>query len=328
MSPLPFYHSLRPLPLPLMERSDTPTHNFLDGKWRDLLWYTSAASAAVGLTSTATQAQVVIVDLGETFVEDRSLLVDLDGDGDPEFDLNEDDLDNSGNPRDYLRFYQAPENAELGDGPDTVTGLVGQIFPFSGQNYNYPLPLDVGVTIGPDQSFQDYYLNTFTFTGDDPVGWKGAGPKYVGMRLSLTDAGGAATTHYGWVLIDVPQQGGALVAIAAAYNATPDAPITTGDATAGESGPLAAATHRISAPAPNPASSGSTFDLTVAKSQTATAELYNLIGQRVATLFAGALAAETPQTIAVDGSTLPAGVYVVRVTGETFAGSVRLTLTK
>lgn len=294
----------------------------IDG-WRDLLWYTAAAGAAVGLSPSAVQAQIVTVTIDE-FIEDRAVFVDLDGDGDAEFELNEDDEggDPPG-PRDYTRFYQAPEDSDLGEGPDTVTGLIGEIF----AGYDYPLPLDVGVTIGPDSEFQDYYLNTFTFEGSDPNGWIGT-EAYVGMRIALDD-GGDVTTHYGWVLVEIPSQGGAIVAVSAAYNTTPDAPIVTGDTgTSAEDDAVVTGTHRLSEAYPNPFTAATRFDLTVARAQRVTAELYNVLGQRVATLFEGDLAAENPRTITVDERGLPSGLYVVRVAGETFTDSFRVTLTK
>ena len=311
-----------------MGRSATPDSDPRDGAWRDLFWYTTAAAAAAGLAPAA-QAQIVTVDLDSEFIQDRGFFVDLDGDGDSEFEFNEDDVDNEGNARDYIRLYQAPEDPDIGEGPDTVTGIVGELVPFGGDNYDYPLPLDVGVTVGPSSEFQDYYLNTFTFEGDDPVDWVGAGERYVGLRISLSDDEGNTTTHYGWALVEVPAQGGAIIAVSAAYNATPDAPITTGDmGTAGEGGPATAGTHRLSPPYPNPSATGTRFDLTVTRAQAATAELYNALGQRVAVLFEGTLAAESARTIDIDGARLPAGLYMVRVSGETFADAFSVTIAR
>ena len=310
-----------------MGHSATPEPERRDGKWRDLLWYTAAAGAAVTLAPSA-QAQIVVVDLEEEFIEDREVFVDLDDDGDAEFSLNEDDADSEGNPRAYTRFYQAPEDADLGEGPDTVTGLIGDLFDFGGTNYDYPLPLDVGVTVGPSSEFQDYYLNTFTFEGSDPQGWLGT-EAYVGMRLALDDGAGSVTTHYGWALVEIPAQGGAIIAISAAYNATPDAPIVTGQtSTANEGDAAVVGTHRLSEAYPNPATAETRFDLTVGRAQRVTAELYNVLGQRVAVLFEGDLAAESLRTIRFGGDGLPGGLYVVRVAGETFAEAFRVTLVR
>lgn len=52
------------------------------------------------------------------------------------------------------------------------------------------------------------------------------------------------------------------------------------------------------------------------------------LGRSVATVFDGPLAAGSVQTLAVDTSRLAPGVYVVRVTGETFAQSRRLVVAR
>ena len=79
---------------------------------------------------------------------------------------------------------------------------------------------------------------------------------------------------------------------------------------------------------PNPFNPQSQFTLAVARDQHVTAELYNVLGQRVATLFDGLVEANERQVVQIDGTDLASGVYVVRITGETFADALRVTLTK
>ncbi len=84
----------------------------------------------------------------------------------------------------------------------------------------------------------------------------------------------------------------------------------------------------LSAPAPNPASGRATMTLTVAEPQTIRAEVYDLAGRRVAVLFDGPAAAGSPVALRVDGEDLPAGLYLVRVTGEHFTTTRRLSLVR
>ena len=87
-------------------------------------------------------------------------------------------------------------------------------------------------------------------------------------------------------------------------------------------------THQLSNAYPNPFNPQSQFNLAVARDQRVTAELYNVLGQRVATLFDGSVEANRTQVVQIEGADLASGVYVVRITGETFSDVLRVTLTK
>ncbi|HYG70431.1 MAG TPA: T9SS type A sorting domain-containing protein, partial [Anaeromyxobacteraceae bacterium] len=76
---------------------------------------------------------------------------------------------------------------------------------------------------------------------------------------------------------------------------------------------------------PNPSRNWSRLTLEVAEAQGVTAEVYDGLGRRVAVLLDGAVEAGT-HALAFDGSSLPAGVYVVRVTAESFVATRRVTL--
>ena len=65
---------------------------------------------------------------------------------------------------------------------------------------------------------------------------------------------------------------------------------------------------------------GQSLRLAVRESQAVRAELYNVLGQRVFTLFEGELAGGTWQDVALSDG-LAAGMYVVRITGAQFAAS-------
>jgi hypothetical protein len=77
---------------------------------------------------------------------------------------------------------------------------------------------------------------------------------------------------------------------------------------------------------PNPFSGSTALTLTVDRAQRVEAGLYDLLGRRVASLHSGAV--DGSVVLAIDGSGLPAGLYVVRAQGETFRTSRGLTLTR
>ena len=88
------------------------------------------------------------------------------------------------------------------------------------------------------------------------------------------------------------------------------------------------AASALSAPRPNPTAGTAELTLSVETAQAVRAEVYDVSGRRVATLFAGTATPGADVLLTVDGAELPAGVYVIRVQGETFDASQRLTLTR
>ena len=84
----------------------------------------------------------------------------------------------------------------------------------------------------------------------------------------------------------------------------------------------------LGSPAPNPFSGTSRFTFTAREAQAVTVALYDALGRRVAVLFDGAVEANAVTTATVDGAGLPAGLYVVRVTGERFHATRTLTLAR
>ncbi|OZC04702.1 choice-of-anchor B family protein [Rubricoccus marinus] len=99
-------------------------------------------------------------------------------------------------------------------------------------------------------------------------------------------------------------------------------------AVAEEPAPEAEAAYALSLPEPNPASERSTLSLRVDAAQLVYAALYDLTGRRVATLLDRAVASGETVALEVNGSALPAGVYVVRVAGETFEASERVSIVR
>ncbi|MEO1633011.1 MAG: T9SS type A sorting domain-containing protein, partial [Bacteroidota bacterium] len=78
---------------------------------------------------------------------------------------------------------------------------------------------------------------------------------------------------------------------------------------------------------PNPSSTSATLAVRVAESQEASVTVYDVLGRQV---LAGAvtLRAGSEERLDVDVSALPAGTYVVRVAGESFAETRRLTVVR
>jgi hypothetical protein len=84
-------------------------------------------------------------------------------------------------------------------------------------------------------------------------------------------------------------------------------------------------THDLSPIRPNPSSGRAELTLEVAEAQVVRVEVLDALGRRVAVLHDGPLSAGVAHAFVLDGPSLPAGVYAVRVVGETFADVRTLT---
>lgn len=78
---------------------------------------------------------------------------------------------------------------------------------------------------------------------------------------------------------------------------------------------------------PNPTNGLFRFDVTAETTQTVDVEVYNTIGQRVYRDRVG-LQEDVPRTLTVDGSTWGSGTYFVRIIGEDFSETRRVSLTR
>ncbi len=86
---------------------------------------------------------------------------------------------------------------------------------------------------------------------------------------------------------------------------------------------------QLSPVAPNPFRQRAQFTLSVSHSQHVSIGLYNVLGQRVATVFDGAIQASTAHPpLVIEAGSLPSGIYFVRVQGEHFATTRRVTLVR
>ena len=84
--------------------------------------------------------------------------------------------------------------------------------------------------------------------------------------------------------------------------------------------------YAVSPVRPNPVPERGRLTVQVREKQDVRVALYNVLGQAVRTLHDGPLPANTPRTMAIDGSSLASGVYFVRVQGETFQATRKITL--
>jgi hypothetical protein len=87
-------------------------------------------------------------------------------------------------------------------------------------------------------------------------------------------------------------------------------------------------THLLSPAHPNPFALQTRFALTVQTTQHVTAEVYDALGRRVAILYDGPMQAGRTQHFAFDGTGLPTGTYLLRVTGDRFRQTQTIVLTK
>lgn len=79
---------------------------------------------------------------------------------------------------------------------------------------------------------------------------------------------------------------------------------------------------------PNPFQNRAHFSLTLRSDQDVQIAVFNTLGQRVASLHEGHLAANKQHEFSVDGSRLPSGIYFVRARGERFSETRRAVLVK
>ena len=100
----------------------------------------------------------------------------------------------------------------------------------------------------------------------------------------------------------------------------------TGLIVAGEEAAPLAGTFSLTAPSPNPTVGTASLALRVAAPQAVRASLLDVTGREVGVVFDGTAA--DALTLSVDTEGLASGVYVVRVVGETFSASRRLSVAR
>jgi len=84
----------------------------------------------------------------------------------------------------------------------------------------------------------------------------------------------------------------------------------------------------LTAAYPNPFRNTARFALEVQETQDVSVTLYNMLGQRIRSVFDGTVRAGTPQALVIDGNNLSSGVYVYRIKGRTFSTTRQIALVK
>jgi len=103
---------------------------------------------------------------------------------------------------------------------------------------------------------------------------------------------------------------------------------TAAPITSNEPGEAAPGRSFVSAAYPNPFVEQARVYVTLDRAEQVRVEVFDVLGRRILLLHEGALAAETAHTFRLDGRDLISGIYLVRVTGETFAQTRRVILAK
>ena len=169
-----------------------------------------------------------------------------------------------------------------------------------------------------------------TFSGD--TGNNISGDPLLG---ALADNGGPTMTHLpgdGSPLIDAGQSA---LAFDQRGLARDDAQADIGSVEVGadtavddEDGPEAGARFALLPARPNPMRARATLVFTVAESDKVQIELYNVIGQRVQTVYEGTALAGAEQRVDLDVSQLAAGIYVVRLQSGAEQATRRITVVR
>ncbi|MCX7735779.1 MAG: T9SS type A sorting domain-containing protein, partial [Candidatus Kapabacteria bacterium] len=85
---------------------------------------------------------------------------------------------------------------------------------------------------------------------------------------------------------------------------------------------------QLSYPYPNPFTNSTNFSVMLNRSQNVTIDLYDALGNKVQSFYKGALEANQIYNYTIDGSNLPPGLYIYRLSGEDFTESGKVVLVK
>lgn len=88
------------------------------------------------------------------------------------------------------------------------------------------------------------------------------------------------------------------------------------------------ARYELSKVSPNPVDERGRVDVTVREAQEVTVALFDVLGRQVRVLHDGPLAGNKTKRLAIDSSTLPSGVYFLRMQGEDFSTNQKVVLTR
>ena len=181
--------------------------------------------------------------------------------------------------------------APVGPGPDGAPRALAQLSAAPGRAVTIPLAFTA----------TEAGRYTLSVRAGVPAGW----------QVALTDAATGVTTALGAGASYAFDSPAAETSDRFVLTVTPDVE-TAGEDAAPEAG------FALAAVFPNPVVAGARTVLEVHEAQQVRAEVVDALGRRVLVLFDGALGAGARQTLDIGGAALPAGTYVLRVTGARF----------
>lgn len=189
-------------------------------------------------------------------------------------------------------------------------GATTPIVDASGPFFGFGDPaLNADGTVAFAATFDNPGVGGGIFIGDDPVADKviQIGDPLFGSTVTLLFFAKAGLNDDGDVAFGYTLDNGVSgIAVAAVDGGV-----------ANEDGPGEQPVVALGVPHPNPASSLTKLHIRVDRSQTVTAELFDVTGRRVRVLHEGVLAADAAFDLEINTRNLPAGVYFVRLIGET-----------
>lgn len=203
-----------------------------------------------------------------------------------------------------------------------ATLQAGEVAPSCQSNYGasiwrrFVAPSSGPVTIDLRGSSFDTVLNVYSFSSGlptDEIGCDDDGIPGDGDLASILEFDAVAGTEY-------------MVRISGFSDRTGDVMMTISDGpfVASEETPEGTVALNV---APNPVAASARVALDLPVAQAVSVELFDVRGRRVATLHEGEAAAGRLD-LPVDASALPAGVYIVRVAGETVQLTERFTVAR
>jgi hypothetical protein len=86
--------------------------------------------------------------------------------------------------------------------------------------------------------------------------------------------------------------------------------------------------YAVTSPSPHPVRRQTSIDLTVRQAQSITVEVYDLLGRRVGVPFEEKVDAQQTRNIRLDAAGFSSGVYFLRIRGDSFATTERMTVVK
>ena len=281
-----------------------------------LVGYLAAAGITVALAPAA-GAQIVYtnVDPDATVNASEEFAIDLDGDG-------VDDLTfASTTPTANTLGRVVLANANAAQPTNGVAGINAPYF--ADDTVGSASNLAVGAPVDATRNFYRLGVLASVFQGTPYyqfIGQEG----YAGFRF----VAGTGATHFGWARVSATEDATAGTLLEYAYESTPDTQIMIGNTGVASEPDALAEGYRFSPLAPNPTTGTSSFEVAVGQAESVRVEAFDALGRSVAVLHDGLLAAGQSRRLTLDASALPAGVYVVRVSGDSFVTTRRVTVAR